>query len=226
MPRNGLAPASVTEAGAVLADEIGFYQVSMGLVAERLGVKTPSLYKHVDSLADLARRIAVLATTELGDAIRDATQGRSGSEALAAAARALWTYARDHPGRYAAANSVPPIGPEGPLVAARSRLLDSFAAVLLGYRLDPGQEVHALRMLRSVVQGFVTLETAGEFRLDTDVDDSFAWITDFIDQGLKATDGARVPGIAAPEEFEPVPCPVKADPGTTMPGEHCDSRRN
>jgi NAD(P)-dependent dehydrogenase (short-subunit alcohol dehydrogenase family) len=53
VPRSGLAPTSVAEAGAVLVDEIGFDQLSMGSLAERLGVKTPSLYKHVDSLADL-----------------------------------------------------------------------------------------------------------------------------------------------------------------------------
>jgi AcrR family transcriptional regulator len=81
VPRAGLTPAIVTEAGAALADEVGFAQLSMGLVAERLGVKTPSLYKHVTSQADLVHRIAVQAANELADNIRDATQGRAGSEA-------------------------------------------------------------------------------------------------------------------------------------------------
>jgi AcrR family transcriptional regulator len=91
MPRAGLAPASVTEAGARLADEIGVAQLTMGLLADRLGVKTPSLYKHVNSLADLVHRIAVLAAIELGDALRDATQGRAGGDALTAAAQAMRT---------------------------------------------------------------------------------------------------------------------------------------
>jgi AcrR family transcriptional regulator len=199
--RSGLAPASVTEAGAVLADEIGFYQLSMGPLAERLGVRTPSLYKHVDSLADLARRIAVLATTELGDAIRDATQGRSDSDALAAAARTLWRYAREHPGRYTAANSARPTGPNDPLVAARGRLLDSFAAVLLGYRLDPGQQIHALRTVRSLIHGFVALEMAHEFQIDTDVEDSFGWIINFIDHGLKATAAASTSNDPAADKL-------------------------
>ena len=51
MARAGLARTSVTEAGATLADEIGFDQLSLGMVAERLGVKSPSLYNHIDSLA-------------------------------------------------------------------------------------------------------------------------------------------------------------------------------
>ena len=188
MPRAGLAPASVTEAGAALVDEIGFDNLSMGLLAERLGVKTPSLYKHVASQADLAHRIAVLAMTELADAIRDATQGRAGSEALAAGAQAMRTYVREHPGRYAAGNAAPaPTGPDDPLIPAVDRVLASWAAMLRGYRLDPDQEIHALRMLRSILHGFATLEAAGGFQIDTDVDDSFTWMIGFIDQGLQAT---------------------------------------
>ena len=194
MPRAGLAPRSVTEAGAVLADEVGFVRLSMGLVAERLGVKTPSLYKHVDSLADLGHRVAVLAATELGDAIRDATQGRSCGEALAAAAGVMRKYAKGHPGRYAAVNSARPAGYDDPLISARGRLLDSFAAVLHGYRLDPGQEIHALRMLRSMMHGFATLEVADGFHINTDVDvdDSFAWMVSFIDHGLRAAAAASL----------------------------------
>jgi len=49
MPRAGLGTAAVVAAGADLADEIGFVGLSMGQLAERVGVRTPSLYKHVAS---------------------------------------------------------------------------------------------------------------------------------------------------------------------------------
>ena len=186
MPKAGLAAASVTEAGAALVDEIGFDNLSMGLLAERLGVKTPSLYKHVASQADLAHRIAVLAMSELADAIRDATQGRTGSEALVAGAHAMRTYVLEHPGRYAAGNAAHPSGPDDPLIPAVGRVLASWAAMLHGYRLDPDQEIHALRMLRSLLHGFATLEAIGSFQIDTDVDESFSWMIGFINQGLIA----------------------------------------
>ena len=186
MPKAGLAPASVTEAGAALVDEIGFENLSKGLLAERLGVKTPSLYKHVASQADLAHRIAVLAMTELADAIRDATQGRAGSEALVAGAHAMRRYVLEHPGRYAAGNAAHPSGPDDPLVPAVGRVLDSWAAMLHGYQLDPDQEIHALRMLRSILHGFATLEAISSFQIDTDVDESFTWMIGFINQGLSA----------------------------------------
>lgn len=196
MPRAGLGSASVTGAGAALADEVGFPRLSMGLVADRLGVKTPSLYKHVGGQADLAHRIAVLAADELGEAMGDAVRGRAGSQALAAAAAALRTYVTHHPGRYDALNSARPTGPDDPLVAARQRVLAPLAAVLHGYHLPEAQKIPALRMLRSVLHGYVTLEASAGFQLDTDVDDSFAWVVDFVDHGLHA---AADPGTHHPD---------------------------
>lgn len=46
MPRAGLNRATVTAAAAEVADGRGLGRLTMGLVAERLGVRTPSLYKH------------------------------------------------------------------------------------------------------------------------------------------------------------------------------------
>jgi len=186
MPRAGLDQATVTAAGAALADEVGFSGLSMGLLAERLGVRTPSLYKHVASQADLAHRIAVLALNDFADAIRDATQGRSGSEALVAGAHAMRTWVLKHPGRYAAGNHAIVTGSDDPLLPAIQRVLASWTAMLHGYRLQPDQEIHALRMLRSMLHGFATLESAGSFQIAADVDESFTWMLAFIDHGLKA----------------------------------------
>jgi len=190
VPRAGLGPAAVTEAGALLADEVGLDQLSMALLAERLGVKTPALYNHVASQAQLVHRIAILAMTEFADAIRDAIAGRAGRDALVAGAQAMRRYVREHPGRYTAGNAARPTGPGDPLIAADGRVITSWSAMLRGYRLDPGQEIHALRMLRSMLHGFATLEAAGGFRIDTPVDDSFSWMVDFIDHGLQAATAA------------------------------------
>lgn len=189
MPRAGLTPASVTEAGAALADEVGLENLGMGSLAERLGCRPPSLYKHVGGLGDLTHRIGVLAMDQMADAVGRAIQGRSGSEALAAAAQALRTFVREHPGRYAAGNAARPTGPDDPLVAASERVLAVLGASLRGYPLEGEQEVHALRMLRSLLHGFATLEQSGGFMIETDVDASFAWMLALLDRGLGARSG-------------------------------------
>jgi AcrR family transcriptional regulator len=89
VPRAGLSTAEVVTAGAVMADEAGLDAVTLAALAGRLGVKPPALYKHVDGLDDLRHRIAVLAMSEFGDALRDALQGRAGLDALTALFTAL-----------------------------------------------------------------------------------------------------------------------------------------
>jgi AcrR family transcriptional regulator len=189
VPRAGLDTASVVASAAAVADEVGFGALSMGLVAERLGVRTPSLYKHVVNLADLNRRIAVLALNELGDAVRDAIQGRSGSDALGAMARAIRDYVIKHPGRYAATVGVPGGDAGDPLESAGIRVINSMAAVLHGYDIAPQELNHALRTLRSLLHGFATLQAANGFQWDDDAEESFTWLIAFTDRGLRHRPG-------------------------------------
>ncbi|BBH71600.1 TetR family transcriptional regulator [Actinoplanes sp. OR16] len=191
MPRAGLDQATVIAAAADLADEVGLPNVTMALLATRLGVRAPSLYKHVSSQAEIHRRIAVLALTELGDDLRDALQGRSGRDALTAAAQAIRSYVVEHPGRYAATMRLNAQSPDDPVAVAGARVLDSLRAVLAGYPVDRADTVHAMRMMRSVFHGFAVIEAGGGFEMDTDVDESFTWLITFIDHGL-----SNKPGIS------------------------------
>jgi AcrR family transcriptional regulator len=190
VPRAGLDSAKVVAAGATLADEVGFTELTMGRLAERVGVRVPSLYKHIAGQDDLNRRIAALALAEAADAIGAATQGRAGHDALAAAARALRDFVVAHPGRYAATIGITPAGPGDPIAAAERRGLAPFEAVLRGYDIAPGEMPHALRALRGIFHGFATLQASGGFQWSTDIDESFEWLVDLVDRGLRATSTA------------------------------------
>ncbi|WP_141209620.1 TetR/AcrR family transcriptional regulator [Streptomyces griseorubiginosus] len=173
-------------AGAALADEVGIANLTMGSLAERVGVRTPSLYKHVSGQEDLNRRIAALALSEAADAVGGAVQGYAGRDALEAAARAFRVFVLHHPGRYAATIGVEPSGPDDPLAAAGERLLGAFTAILRGYELPEPDEDHALRTLRSLFHGFATLQVANGFQWSADIDESFEWLIAFADRGLRA----------------------------------------
>lgn len=186
MPRAGLDPASVVAAAAALADEVGVGSLTMGLLAERLGVRAPSLYKHVGGLEDLNRRIAELALDEAAEAVGLAVRGYAGRDALAAAARSFRAFVVEHPGRYAATLGQEPSGPDDPLAVAGSRLLDAFMAVLRGYNIPESDVDHALRTLRSLFHGFATLQAGGGFRWSADIDESLEWLIAFADRGLRS----------------------------------------
>jgi AcrR family transcriptional regulator len=187
VPRVGLTGDDVVATAAGLADEIGFHAVTMGLLADRLGVRPPSLYKHVDGLADLQHRLATLAMTEFGEVIRDAVQGQAGLDALAAALAAARAYVTAHPGRYAATVGARFTGPDDPLLAAGTRVINSIAAVLRGYGIGEDEMNHAIRTVRCTIHGFAMLEASQGFQWSGDPDESFNWMIRFIDRGLRPT---------------------------------------
>jgi AcrR family transcriptional regulator len=185
VPRVGLTTQDVATAAAGLADEIGYANLTMGLLADRLGVRSPSLYKHVDGLADLQHRVATLAMTELGEVIRDAVQGQAERDALAAMMTAVRAYVTAHPGRYAATVGAEVESPDDLLLRASTRVIDSIAAVLAGYGIGAGEMTHAIRAIRSTMHGFAMLEVSRGFQWDADPDESFGWMISFIDRGLR-----------------------------------------
>ncbi len=95
-PRVGLTTERLTRAGAELADEVGFEQVTVSELARRFDVKVASLYSHVKNSHDLKTRIALLALEELADRAADALAGRAGKDALVALANVYRDYAREH----------------------------------------------------------------------------------------------------------------------------------
>jgi AcrR family transcriptional regulator len=185
VPRAGLTGDDVVASAAGLADEIGFHGVTMGLLADRLGVRAPSLYKHVGGLADVQHRLATLAMTELGEVIRDGVAGRAGRDALAAMLTAVRAYVGAHPGRYAATVGAEFTGPDDPLFAAGTRVINSIAAVLRGYGIGEAEMNHAIRTIRSTMHGFAMLEASRGFQWDADPDESFEWMISFVDRGLR-----------------------------------------
>jgi AcrR family transcriptional regulator len=161
MVRAGLSSERVTQAGAELADEIGFEAVTAAELARRLGVRTASLYSHVHSSADLKSRIAALALNELADQVANAIAGRHRTEALTGMADAYRDYARQHPGRFVATLGSSGGDPTVILAARRHALLAE--AVLRGYHLESDASTHAIRFVGSTLRGYAILEQNGSF---------------------------------------------------------------
>ncbi|WP_315837610.1 TetR-like C-terminal domain-containing protein [Bradyrhizobium prioriisuperbiae] len=160
--------------------------MSLVAVAGRLGVKAPALYKHVNGIDDLRRRIATLAMTELGEVLRDALQGKSGANAIGAFFMTIRAYIAKHPGRYEATTGADFRGKDDPLFIAASRVIGSMRAVLSGYGIQPGDLDHAIRVLRCTIHGYAMLQAANGFQWSNDPDESVRWMIRFFDAGLNA----------------------------------------
>jgi AcrR family transcriptional regulator len=190
MPRAGLSRTVVIGAAAELADETGWERLTLAALAARLGVRLPSLYKHIDSLDGLRRDVAVLAVRELGEVMRSAAVGRAGGSALPPVAAAYRDYGRRHPGRYAATVRAP-AADDAEHTAAAETVLRVVLAILDGYGLAGSDAVDAARALRSALHGFVTLEFGGGFGMPVEVDRSFTRLVDGFDTALETWTAPR-----------------------------------
>jgi hypothetical protein len=70
------------------------------------------------------------------------------------------------------------------MTAVAEDILSVIWAVLRPYNLGEEQTIHAIRSLRSIVQGFVSLEAAGAFAMPVKLDDSFHWLLQLFIAGL------------------------------------------
>ncbi|MFI1973281.1 TetR/AcrR family transcriptional regulator [Streptomyces cinnamoneus] len=162
MVRAGLTVARLTEAAAVMADEVGLDKVTASALARHFGVKDASLYSHVKNLRELRVRIALLASEEMTERIAEAVAGRAGKGALVAFADAYRDYALAHPGRYAATQLQ--LAPEevGDSVGFR-RSVELTYGMLRAYGLAEPDLTDAGRLLRSAFHGYIHLELSGGF---------------------------------------------------------------
>lgn len=181
--RARLDRASVAEAAARLVDEEGIEQLTLGHLAERLGIRTPSLYNHVAGLPGLKHDLALFCLRELRECLLRATVGKSRTEAIFAFANAYRAYARETPGRYALTLQAPDPGDQEVQTIAQ-QVVDIARAVLAPYRLSEEDTIHAIRGLRCIVHGFLSLEMAGGFRMPVDPDASFHWLVNLFITGL------------------------------------------
>ena len=190
-PRAGLDRAAVLAAAAAQVDAAGLDALSPSAVAERLGVRAPTLYHYFDGLPGLRAALALHGTEELARRLGRAVQGRAGADALRALAAAYRAFVLEHPGLYAA--TVRPAGPAEPaLAAAQTEVTTVVVQALAAYNLTGEAALHAVRALRSLVHGFATLESAGGFGLPLDLDTSFHLMVDRFLAGLSAP--APAPG--------------------------------
>ncbi|MEL6981631.1 MAG: TetR-like C-terminal domain-containing protein [Actinomycetota bacterium] len=184
MPRQRVNLVEVTTTALVLVDEHSLDALSLSAVAGQLGIRPSALYTYFDSLADLRHAVAVQATRNLTDELRDAAIGQSGDAAVLALATAYRRFAIRHPGQYAS-TLLPPANSGDELTAAAARLTDVFARVIANYGHDGDRAIHAARAARSAIHGFVALELCQGFDRGADQDDSFAHLVTTVLSGLR-----------------------------------------
>ena len=183
MPRQRINLDSVLDEAASVVDNDGRDELSLGRLADGLGVQPSALYNHVDGIDGLWHDLAVHSTENLAAQLRDSLLARSGADALRALAHAYRDFAHEHPGQFAS-TLLPPVDAVDTLAEAQARIVDLFVTVMHSLGLEDERAVHGARLARSAIHGFVSLEAIDAMTRPVDRTASFERLVDFTIAGL------------------------------------------
>jgi AcrR family transcriptional regulator len=169
----GLTLEQVVAAAAETADRDGIRALSLASVASKLGVRSPSLYNHVEGLPGLRRQLTLHASSLLTAELADSIDGLEATDALRAIAVQMRSFAHRHPGLNDSLLPAPTHDEDPEVAAALAESVTVVASVLTAMDVDPVAVIPLIRALRASVHGFVDLELRGGFGLPDDIDESF-----------------------------------------------------
>jgi AcrR family transcriptional regulator len=150
----------IVAAARELLEEEGDAGLSMRRVADRVGIRAPSLYKHVPDKAALEVELIAAGLSEIAAALA------AGGPSVAGVARAYRSWGLAHPSLYALMTARPlprerlPAGLED---RAAAPVVDAFGG-------DPDRA----RAAWAAAHGLTSLELAGRFPVDADLDAAWA----------------------------------------------------
>ncbi|MFB9328296.1 WHG domain-containing protein [Paenibacillus aurantiacus] len=184
MPRIGLDLPTVIRAATELADAHGLEALTLATLAQKLQIRSPSLYNHVNGLPDLRRHLTIAGLTLMSELFGKALADQSGDEAIRAFSHAYLSFARAHPGLYEAVQRAVEPG-DNVLEEAAGKVVDLAVNVMEAYGLRGEAAIHAVRGLRSLLHGFASLEKQGGFGMPLDLDVTFRLLIDTFLEGMK-----------------------------------------
>lgn len=190
---------TVVAQARALVEVQGVSALTLGRVAAALGVKAPSLYRHVDGKAALIRAVNEVTLAQLFGELEAARDVSAEPEAqFLALAHAYRRFAHTHPQTYVLAFTTPDERPDENLLVQMVLPIQGIVAQIAGQ----AQSLAALRGALALIHGFVMLELNRQLQRGGDLDVAFA-------QSVGAyLAGWRVVGSA---ESEPQPTQMMLD---------------
>lgn len=171
MKRN-LNKEIILATAADLAEEVGLYNITLNRLAEKLHIKSPSLYTYFNGLDDLYASLAIQSMNQLENVIKNAAVGKSKSDALISIANEYRLFAKENPEIYKTILLLPSIE-RNDVKEAGYAVVCVFNRIVEAYHFNEEHTIQTVRGLRSAIHGFIALEQAGYFKHTVDVDDSF-----------------------------------------------------
>ena len=174
----------IVAAGRELLEAGGLDAITMQAVAERVGVRAPSLYKRVPNRAALIAAIGVAVLEDLRREIEPRGGGADPAADLRAVAAAFRAFAHANPRSYELLFMTLPADARPPAELAAQAAAPVLA--LAGQLVGPDHALEAARLVTAFANGFITMELSDAFRLGGNAADAYRYGVDVLVDALAA----------------------------------------
>lgn len=186
----GLDKAIILDVAAKMTDEKGIANITLKSLAEELGVKSPSLYKHIKGLDELHKELMLYSWKLLEKDMMKAAIGKAKDDAIIAMCYAYRNFVKLHGGLFETMQWYNMYKSDEHLQAT-DELVSILFQVLDGYDLLEEQKVHIVRMLRGFLQGFLSIENHDGFGNSLTIDDTFDFALQILLNGIHNLKGGN-----------------------------------
>lgn len=164
---------SIVRTARTLIERDGVEALSLAKVAAELGIKAPSLYRHIESKNSLLQAVIEQTYLALFQAYDEAldSSNESPTEKMLNMSRAQRSFAHENPNTYMLAYTTqnPELTTNPEMLLERAILIQTILLEISG----EDQSLSALRGSLALVHGFIMLELNGQFRRGGDLSSTF-----------------------------------------------------
>ncbi|WP_338554946.1 WHG domain-containing protein [Paenibacillus sp. KS-LC4] len=183
-PRIGLDVPTIVRTAAEIANTQGLEAVTMASLSQKLGIRSPSLYNHIDGLGGVRMALAIYGLREMNEQMNKAVEGLTGEDAVYAASKAYISFARSNPGVYEA--TVPSQSQDNAeFKSVSEQLIGLIINLLDSYKLKHETAIHIVRGWRSLLHGFSSIEQKGGFGMPYQLDESLQLVLQTYLSGIR-----------------------------------------
>lgn len=147
---------TVIDTAADIADKNGLHGVSLKVVAERLNIKTPSLYNHIENLDDLLREVAHQGMRNMNMRLERAAIGKIAGNAIKAVGIEYLNYMIEHPGVYETIQWATWRNTETAQIF--ENYLDLLRTLISSCQIQKSSTEEVLNILTATIHGYTTLQ--------------------------------------------------------------------
>ena len=173
----------ILETAFIIANKDSFDSLTASSITKKLKITPPALYKHFENLNNLKEIMAIFAFREIEKITKETLIISRGEEAIILLGKSYREFAKSNPS-YFEATHYRTKKENLELSMLRKSLIELLTRVFEDIGVESKEVLFSIRAFRSLVFGFIYLETKKSFGLDTNLDKSFLFAIDLFIKGI------------------------------------------